>query len=252
MLLVPINTVIISENPATALIIKKFESENEEIIKISGVAASTNDGIELVRSLKPDLIFMDILFDSDIFFDLLGKLEFNIPKLVFISARKSDAFHAFRYDAIDFIPKPVQFNFLILAVYKVIKRIEMERALQELNNEKIADINSNRIKGFVAVSSLDKIDLIQMADILFCQSYGKYTVFHLANGKKITSSRNLGEYIKILDDNFFFRVHHSYIVNLRQIIKISKRDGYFCEFSGGINVPVASRRQEDFQRFMKL
>jgi len=91
-----------------------------------------------------------------------------------------------------------------------------------------------------------------MSEIIFCKAEGKYTNFHLLDGKKIMSSRNLGEYSTILDANYFFRIHHSYIINLRQISKISKKDGYFCEFSNGIILPVAKRRQEDFNKFIKL
>jgi len=66
------------------------------------------------------------------------------------------------------------------------------------------------------------------------------------------SSRNLGEYTPILDNRFFFRIHHSYIINVRHVVKISKKDGYFCELSNGTIVPVAKRRQEDFNKFIKL
>ena len=91
-----------------------------------------------------------------------------------------------------------------------------------------------------------------MSEITFCKADGKYTVFILSNGTKVMSSRNLGEYSTILDDSYFFRIHHSYIINLRHIIKISKKDGYFCELSNGVVLPVAKRRQDDFNKFIKL
>jgi two-component system LytT family response regulator len=59
---------------------------------------------------------------------MLGGLELSIPKLVFISANKEDAVKAFKQNAIDFILKPVDFNAIILAVYKVIKIQKMERS----------------------------------------------------------------------------------------------------------------------------
>ena len=129
----------------------------------------------------------------------------------------------------------------------------MERSYQ---NQKINDINIlnsfNQTNEYLAVSSLDKIELIHMSEIIFCKADGKYTYFFMLDGKKIMSSRNLGEYSNILDKNYFFRIHHSYIINLRYIIKISKKDGYFCEFPNGIILPVAKRRQDDFNKFIKL
>jgi two-component system LytT family response regulator len=249
----PINAIIITEQTDTLIILKKFEEENFMIIKIIGEAFSIIEGIAIIKHNKPEVIFLDILLQDDAFFEMLEQLEFSIPKLVFISSNESIAVKAFKHNAIDFILKPIDFNAIILAAYKVIRRTEMERSYQ---NQKINNINilnsNNQPNEFVAVSSLDKIELVPMSEIIFCQADGKYTNFFLINGNKIMSSRNLGEYATILDNNYFFRIHHSYIINIRHIIKISKKDGYFCEFSNGISLAVAKRRQEDFNKFIKL
>jgi len=249
----PINAIIISEEKDTLTILKNFEEENFMIMKIIGDAFSVIDAIDIIKLKKPDVVFLDIVLKDDIFFEMLEQLEFSIPKLVFISANENYAVKAFKHNAIDFILKPIDFNAIILATYKVIRRMEMERSYQ---NQKINNINIlnsiNQPNEYVAVSSLDKIELIPMSEIIFCQADGKYTNFFLLNGKKIMSSRNLGEYSAILDHNYFFRIHHSYIINIRHIAKISKKDGYFCELSNGTILPVAKRRQEDFNKFIKL
>jgi two-component system LytT family response regulator len=249
----PVNAIIISEEQETFQILKKFEEENAMIIEIIGNADCTKDVITLIKEKKPDLIFLDIYLTDNLFFEMLEQLEFNIPKLVFISANKDYAVKAFKHDAVDFLLKPIDFNSIIMAIYKVIKRREMERSYQ---NQKINNINiSNTLSqknDYVAVASLEKIELIPMSEITFCKADGKYTVFILSNGAKIMSSRNLGEYSTILDNSYFFRIHHSYIVNLRYIAKISKKDGYFCELSNGVILPIAKRRQDDFNKFIKL
>jgi len=249
----PINAIIITEEKDTLIILKKFEEENFMIIKIIGDALSIIAGINIIKLTKPDVIFLDIILKDDTFFEMLEQLEFSIPKLIFISEQEHYAVKAFKHNAIDFILKPIDFNAIILAVYKVIKRIEMERSYQ---NQKINNINIlnsfNQNNEYLAVSSLDKIELIHMSEIIFCKADGKYTYFFMLDGKKIMSSRNLGEYSNILDNNYFFRIHHSYIINLRHIIKISKKDGYLCEFPNGTILPVAKRRQDDFNKFIKL
>jgi two-component system LytT family response regulator len=249
----PVNAIIISEEQETFQILKKFEEENAMIIEIIGNADCTKEVMTLIKEKKPDLIFLDIYLTDNLFFEMLEQLEFNIPKLVFISANKDYAVKAFKHDAVDFLLKPIDFNSIIMAIYKVIKRREMERSYQ---NQKINNINiSNTISqknDYVAVASLEKIELIPMSEITFCKADGKYTVFILSNGAKIMSSRNLGEYSTILDNSYFFRIHHSYIVNLRYIAKISKKDGYFCELSNGVILPIAKRRQDDFNKFIKL
>ena len=81
---------------------------------------------------------------------------------------------------------------------------------------------------------------------------GKYTTFFLLGGKKIVSSKNLGEYEKILDSSYFYRIHHGYIINIRYLISIIKKDGVYCELANRITIPVSKRRQESFNRFIKL
>lgn len=248
-----INGIIITEVNDTLLILKKFEEENFMLIKIVGHALTISDGVDLIKAKKPDVIFLDYLFKDNLFFEMLEQLEFSIPKLVFISAQEEFAVKAFKYNAIDFILKPIDFNALILAVYKVIKRNEMERSYQNQKIKSINILNSfNQQNDYVAISSLDRIELVPLSEIIYCEADGKYTKFFLFNGKKIMSSRNLGEYSTLLDPNYFFRIHHSYIINLRYISKISKKEGYFCEFSTGIILPVAKRRQEDFNKFIRL
>ena len=249
----PINAIIISEIKETFQILKKFEEENAMIMEIIGNADTIKEGMILIKSKKPDLILLDIVFKDNLFFEMLEQLEFSIPKLVFISANRDYAIKAFKHDAVDFLLKPIDFNAIIMAIYKVIKRREMERSYQhhKINNINILNTVSQK-NDYVAVASLEKIELIPMSEIIFCKADGKYTVFILANGTSIMSSRNLGEYSTILDNSYFFRIHHSYIINLRHIIKISKKDGYFCELSNGVILPVAKRRQDDFNKFIKL
>lgn len=249
----PINAIIISEEKDTITILKNFEEENFMIMKIIGDASCAMDAVSIIKLKKPDVVFLDIILKDDVFFEMLEQLEFSIPKLVLISANENYAVKAFKHNAIDFILKPIDFNAIIIAAYKVIRRKEMELSYQ---NQKINNINIlnsiSQPNDYVAVSSLDKIELIPMSEIIFCQADGKYTNFFILNGKKIMSSRNLGEYSTILDNNYFFRIHHSYIINIRQIAKISKKEGYFCELSNGTILPVAKRRQEDFNKFIKL
>ncbi|UUF12418.1 MULTISPECIES: LytR/AlgR family response regulator transcription factor [Flavobacterium] len=248
-----INAIIVSDEKETALTLKKFEEDNSVIMQIIGDTRCISEAELLIKSKKPDVIFLDIIFKNNVFFEMLEELNFTIPKLVFISSESQYAVKAFKYNAVDFLLKPIDFNSIIIAVYKVIKRKEMERSYQYQKIEKINILNEiNPKNDYIAIASLEKIELIPMSEIIFCKADGKYTIFILSNGSRITSSRNLGEYMSILDSSHFFRIHHSFVINLRHITKISKKDGYYCELSNGVVLPVAQRRQDDFNKFIKL
>ncbi|SHI53061.1 two component transcriptional regulator, LytTR family [Arenibacter nanhaiticus] len=212
--MVQINSIIINENKDTLVFLEKFVEENFMIMKIIGSTSLLNEGINMIKLKRPDVIFLDIPFKNNSFFEMLDQLDFKIPKIVFISDYEHDAVKAFRYNAVDFILKPIEFNNVIIAIYKVIKSIQMEQSYQDQKINNINILNTqNQSNDYVAVASLDKIELIPMAEIIFCKAEGKYTSFHIIGEKKIMSSRNLGEYSSILDPNYFFRIHHSYIIN---------------------------------------
>ena len=251
--MIQINAVVISENNDSVVLLDRFAAENYFLLKIVGNASSTVEGIEMIKQKKPAVVFIDIFYKDDSFFEVMNQLDFNAPKLILISQYENDAVKAFKYNAIDFIFKPIEFNKVILSLYKVAKRIEMEESNQQEKIRNIATLNAGKdTNEYVAIASLDKIELIKMTQIIFCKADGRNTISHLINGKKVMSSRNLGEYTDILDKKYFFRIHHSYIINISQICKISKKDGFFCEMPDGIILPVAKRRQEDFNVFIGL
>ncbi len=248
-----VRALLIDDETETTRILNSFVEDNHMIMTIVGQASSVDKSLELIKLHKPDVIFIDISSKNENLFDYINDLDFNLPKFIFISSNEKYALKAIKLNAVDFLVKPLIFNDIILSVYKVIKRIEMELCYQ---NQKVNDINVLNTKyqnnEYIAVSSMDKIELIKMEDIIFCKAEGKYTDFFLVDGKKILSSRNLGEYGAILDSSYFFRIHHSYVINIKHITKISKKEGYSCEFSNGTTLPIAKRRQEEFIKFIKL
>ena len=248
-----IRALIINDEVETTRVLNSFVDDNHMIMEIVGHESSVEKSVELIKLHKPDTVFITISPQNENLFDCINDLNFNIPKFIFIAADEAYALKAFKWNAVDYLMMPLTFNDIILSIYKVIKRIEMELSYQ---NQKVNDIQTLNSKyqnnEYIAVASMDKIELLKMEDIIFCKAEGKYTEFYLADGKKVISSRNLGEYGTILDSSYFFRTHHSYVINIKHIVKISKKDGYSCEFSNGISLPIAKRRQEEFIKFIKL
>lgn len=248
-----VSAVVIENDSETKQVLRKFGDDNSLIIHIIDIAENLESGIELIRHHKPELVFLSATEENINNFKLVNDLEFHSPKFIFISHDVKDAYHAFRCNAVDFILKPLDFNTIIISIYKVIKTIEMEISFQNQKLQQINSINTlHQTNDYIAVASIDKIELIKFENIIFCKAEGKYTEFTLTNGLKVLSSRNLGEYSLALGEKYFFRIHHSYIINIKHIVKISKKDGFYCEFINGATIPIAKRRQEEFIKFIKL
>lgn len=80
---------------------------------------------------------------------------------------------------------------MIISFYKTAKFIEMESIYQDDKIGKIKTLNVlHQNSDYVAIASIDKIELLKIDDIIFCKADGKYTEFYDNKGTKIVSSRN--------------------------------------------------------------
>lgn len=92
-------------------------------IEIIGEAGSADEGYELIRSQKPQLVFLDINMPGKSGFDLLKMftvIDFNV---IFVSGSNEYATRAFDLNALDHILKPIDYKKLISSVKKAVKRI---------------------------------------------------------------------------------------------------------------------------------
>jgi two-component system LytT family response regulator len=109
------------------------------------------------------------------------------------------------------------------------------------------------IRDYVAIATIEEIYFIKMNEIIYCKSEGRYTNFYLQNGKISISSKNLGDYeSRVLDKSSFFRIHNSFIINMRFLVRIIKTDGNSCEMENGAIIPISKRRLEEFNRYINL
>lgn len=244
-----LRTIVIDKDQASQHALQSFALENEVLFSIIAILEDTSQLIELINQHKPDALFFCLETLPEFDNQFLTKISVSKPKLFFMSHQKEDAYKAFLENGIDFILKPINPNRLIISVYNAIKQIQMEKAYQDRTLQKIETINQSENKPkHISISSVDKIELVKQNEILYCKADGKYTEFYTENGKKI-SSKNLGEYTHHFT-NDFFRIHHSYLVNIKHVDEIIKKKGVFCKVDNGDLLPVARRRQEEFIKFV--
>lgn len=150
--------------------------------------------------------------------------------------------------------KPLIMEQVINAVSKVVQTLELQKFSEEQNKPALIVQNLKvECREYVAISAVDEIFFIKMENIMYCKSEGRFTKFYLENGDTSISSKNIGDYDeRVLDPTNFFRVHNSYIINMKYLSRIVKIDGNSCEMKNGLLISISKRRQEDFNRFIKL
>jgi two-component system LytT family response regulator len=209
------------------------------------------NGLLLIDELQPQLVFLDVEMPHMNGFDLLKKLEPVNFETIFVTAYSHYAVEAFEHHATGYITKPINTEKLVAAVNTAIKRIEEKNINRNLFS--ILEQNTRQAApDKIPLSTSNGLIFVKLADILYCESSGNYTIFYLCSDKKIMVSRQLGEYEKLLPETNFTRIHDKYIINLSYIKEYIKGSGGDVVLENGKELPVASRRKEDFMsRFEK-
>ena len=237
-----IKAVIIDDIEQARTTFKKDLEEYAKDVEVIGEAGGVVEGAKLLKNVKPDILFLDIQMQDGSGFDLLDLLS-EIPfKIIFITASDAHAIKAFRYAAIDYLLKPVDPDELVNAIDKFRGQRVDEQKKYELLNESLK--NTGKKTERLALHSQNKIDLVNISDIVRCESEVNYTVFFLTGGRQIVVSKTLKEYEEILSNHHFYRVHQSHLVNTKYIKEFVKTDDELI-MTEGKSIPVSSRKRPE-------
>src|SRR5215471_12508134 len=119
----PIKAFIVDDEFQSRSFLHKILQENFTEIFVSGEASTVEEALHGIQELNPDIVFLDIQLQSETGFDLLNQLpEINFA-LIFTTAFDQYAIKAFRFNAIDYLLKPIIANELIDAVNKARQQI---------------------------------------------------------------------------------------------------------------------------------
>lgn len=222
-----------------SLLLKEYCPE----VQVIGQCENGEEAIGAIRSLKPDLVFLDIEMPHMNGFEMLEKfVEINFA-VIFTTGYDQYAIKAFRFSALDYLLKPIEPSELKKAVDRVNRHLQhplpqqLEILLQKIHSQPPA-INK------IALPTMEGLQMVPVDTIISCSSDRNYTVLLLKSKQKIVVSKILKDMEEMLDEYSFLRVHHSYIVNLNEITKYVKGEGGYLVMSDGSSVDVSRSRKE--------
>lgn len=259
-----INAILVDDDFQNLELLKYFLTTFCPLINIIGQATNVDDAVTLINELSPQVIYLDIQLHEKDAFEILDRIDFSEIEIIFVTAYNDYALKAFKYNAIDYIVKPIIIDDIVIASNKVILKLNEKEQFntflkQESESHATTPVSSDESAttnaantDYLTINSLDKMVIMKKSEIIFCKSDGRYTTFFLENNIEHVSSKNLGEYSAVLDENHFFRIHHSYIVNVNHILKVNKKQGYYCEMTNGARLPIARRRIESLKKKLQV
>jgi two-component system LytT family response regulator len=240
-----ITTIIIDdeENGRMALR-KKLQSYCPSV----SILAEARDGIEAIAAIEahhPQLIFLDIEMPRMNGFEMLNAIREKNFHIIFTTAYDQYAIKAIKYAAFDYLLKPIDIEELKTAVMQVeLKQNNHTKNQVELLKQNM--LHPKKLLNKLAIPTLDGLMFYDINDIVHLEANSNYTNIFFANKTKILAAKTLKDFEELLPAENFFRVHHSYLINLNYIRKYIKGDGGQIELQNGVYVDVSRRKKEEF------
>ncbi|WDO11724.1 LytTR family DNA-binding domain-containing protein [Flavobacterium sp. WW92] len=217
--------------------------KNHPEIEIIGEAENVDSGFQLINSVQPDLLFLDINMPEKDGFELLEMLD-RVPITVFTTAFDEYAIKSFEYNALDYLLKPINPKRFARAIEKVSANL-IEK--EEKNSKKLTLNNQ------IFLRDGEKCWLVKIADIYLFEVDGNYTKIFFQDEKAIIS-KSLNQIEEKLPEDYFFRANRNQIINMEYIGKIDPW------FSGNLlvhmpketKVEISRRQTNNFKEKMSL
>ena len=196
-----------------------------------------------------DVLFLDIMLGNNTAFDLLEIVANLNSKIIFVTASDIHAIKAFKFAAIDYILKPYTNEDLTKAINRAKSQIKPNIEQLKVLNQAINNEKKNLKK--ISLHTLHKVIVVDINNIVRCQSDNNYTMFHFLDNSKILVSKTLKYYADILKDVNFLRVHQSHLINKIYIKEFIKSDGGYIVLSNRKTIPVSVRKRAEILESLK-
>ncbi|MEO9468367.1 LytTR family DNA-binding domain-containing protein [Parasphingorhabdus sp.] len=243
--------------------------EKFEDVEIIDTCSNGREAIRKIKTLKPDLVFLDIQMPGfDGFSVVQGVMEIEPPLFIFVTAYADHAVRAFEAEAIDYLVKPVEPDRLADAMDRVRKRMSEKRGTEEIEKLKsvlnevapnaMADIESaeepaaaSRYEKLINVKDRGQIFRVDVDTIERIDAAGDYMCIYTADNSLILRE-TMKDLEKRLDPRNFQRVHRSTIVNLSQVreVKPHTNGECFLVLGSGAQVKVSRSYRDVVARFV--
>ena len=209
-------------------------------VKVVGECESVKEAVIVAKACKPELVFLDINLTDGNAFDFLEQTKHLNFKVIFITAYEEFALKALKMGAVDYLLKPVDVEELKIALDKV-KQLSVTEQKEQIN---VAKQVWNNQDDKLILSLQDSFQVVDLNELMYCESDKGYTTFYCNDGKKHLVSKTLKEFEERLTKAHFTRPHQSFMVNLKFIDKYDKSG--VIHLKKGKKIPVSSRKKEQF------
>jgi len=188
------------------------------------VVAQGKNGLEAVNLIKehsPDLVFLDVQMPGLDGFGVIQNLrEKNVPLPHFILATAYDqyAVEAFRWEALDYLLKPIEKDRLMAAVERARKAVtEKSKAAPHIE---VTPLKASPQRTKLLVKNNNRNFIVDAQDVVYATIDDGLITVVATNVEGESNYRTIEELQSNLDPDTFWRVHRSFLVNIHRIKEV--------------------------------
>lgn len=207
---------------------------NYSEIQLIGEAENVDEGFELINSLHPDVLFLDIHMPEKNGFELLEMLD-EVPITIFTTAFDEYAIKSFEYNAFDYLLKPISQERFSKTIDKIITQLRNDNE----KGEKTAD--QLHIDKQIFIKEGEQCWLVKIKDITMFEIVGNYTRVFFNHNKPLVY-KSLSQIEEKLPKGLFFRANRQQIININHVAKI------VAWFHGKLKIEMRSGKEIEISR----
>ena len=213
-----IRTLIVDDEPVARRRIRRL-LKNEHDISVVGESGDGSAAIEAIRTLQPDLVFLDVQMPEADGFSVLREVGDEMPAVVFVTAFDQYALAAFEVHALDYLLKPFNRNRFADAVARA--REHLARASGRAVEPKVLDLigelqTAKRHLTRFVVRAAGRLLLVDAAQVDWIEAADNYAVLHAGEATHLVRE-TMGGLATELDPERFVRIHRSTIVQIDRV-----------------------------------
>ena len=234
-----VRVLIVDDEPLARRHLRTILDSDSDVV-IAGEASNGHDALQMIATLAPDLVLLDVQMPEVDGFSVVAQLDpRNMPMIVFVTAHDSYALHAFEVHAIDYVLKPVSRDRLLDAIAHAKGRLlrptrvsgadDIRKLVDEMKGLRTGERLAIRVDGKHLIVSTESIDWIEAVD--------DYVRIHVAKTSHLVRG-TLASFQSRLPAAFM-RIHRSAIVNTGRIREVfpNEQGDYRITLHDGTRLP---------------
>jgi len=217
-------------------------------VEVVGEASTVQKAIEPIKTLQPDVVFLDIIMPKENGFELIRYFSPPFFEIVFITAYDQYAVKAFQLSAVDYLLKPIDLELLRGAIERVKEKKSLDNQTRRIN---ILEENLTTTFEKISLPTADGFIFSEIDEIIRCEAQGNYTIFFFRDGNKILVSKTLKNFVDLLKGLHFFRINRSNLINLKEVKLVGRQRNPAVILKDGTELILSGNRKDEFFEKMK-